>query len=370
MLSHGEVVGGCYSIREQLAETDTGTVYEARDMMLDRPVALKLGRPDAPSLIIESRRTALVRDPCAVAIHGMGSHQGREYVVAERVTGTLLREVASPTTAIYLSRFRTLVAAVARAHDAKVAIGDLSGASILVDGTRLVFGRLSMSQVPIGTIPAGDDPIAIDVYGLGCVALEIAGGLPASGDDSPPPRLADLRPDLPSELSDLVEWLLAKHPPRSVADVLSQLDAVIERLGATRTRSIRVLIVDDDGHRARQWWSLARRAHPAASVEIASEGTDAAHKLNRDHPDIVFVDGELRGVMNALELCRYTRNIEMQAQLIVIGATAERDREAFAATGAELLADDADLPVALLERVRTAAADRPARKKRPTMITG
>ena len=227
-----------------------------------------------------------------------------------------------------------------------------------------------MSQVPSGTITSGEDPVAIDLYGLGCVALEMAGGLPAPGDDSPPPRLADLRPDLPAELSDLVEWLLAKQRPRSVADVLAQLDAIIDRLGSTRSRSIRVLIVDDDGHRARQWWSLARRAHPAATVEIASEGTDAAHKLNRDHPDLVFIDGDLRGVMNAVELCRYARNIEMQAQLLVIGAVAERDREPFATTGAEILPDDESLPSALLDRVRGAAVERPARKKRPTMITG
>jgi hypothetical protein len=339
-------------------------------MMLDRLVALKLGRPDAQSLIIESRRTGAVRDACAVAIYGMGSHQGREYVVAERVSGTLLREVASPSPQLYLARLRTLVAAIARAHAANVSIGDLSGTSILVDGSRLILGRLSLSQIPAGAIMPSEDPVAADLYGIGCVAIEMAGGLPAPGDETPPPRLADLRPDLPTELSDLVEWLLAKQQPRSVADVLAQLDVLIERVGSTHARAIRVLIVDDDGFRARRWWSLVRRAHAAAVVEIASEGTDAAHKLNRDHPDLVFIDGELRGVMHAFELCRYARNLEMQAQLIVIGATAERDREAFSGVSAELLPDDNALPSAIQDRVRGAGAERPGRKKRPTMITG
>lgn len=387
MLSHGEVVGGCYTIHEQLAETETGTIYEARDMMLDRPVALKLGRPDAPSLILECRRIASVRDACAIAIHGMGSHQGHEYVVAERVKGVLLREVASPTPQLYLTRLRTLTAGLARVHDAGIAIGDLSGSSILVDGERLVLGRLAMSQVPHGAVLAPEllrgetttDTVAIDLYGLGCVALEMATGLTPFGGDpeahltAPPPRLADLRADLPSELSDLVEWLLAKRAeqrPRSVADVLAQLDAVIERLGTHRARVTRVLIVDDDGVRARKWWSLARRAHPAAIVETASEGADAAHKLNRDHPDLVLIDGALRGGMNAAELCRYVRNLELAAQLIVIGEAADRDRELFIAVEAELLPDDATLPSALLDRVRAATAERLTRKKRPTMITG
>ena len=387
MLSHGEVVGGCYAIREQLAETETGTVYDARDMMLDRAVALKLGRPDAQSLIIESRRIASVRDACAVAIHGMGSHQGVEYVIAERVTGALLRDAISPTPQRYVARLRTLAGALARVHAAGIAIGDLSGGSILVDDDRLVFGRLSLSQVAQGPVlapevlrgEAAENTVAIDLYGLGCVAIEMANGMSPFGGDpeahltAPPPRLADLRTDLPTELSDLVEWLLAKQParrPRSAADVLAQLDSVSERLGGDRGRTTRVLIVDDDGFRARRWASLARRAHPAAIVETASEGADAAHKLNRDHPDLVFVDGELRGVMNAAELCRYTRNLELATQLVVIGAVAERDRELFAAVGAELLPDDAELPFALLDRVRTTAADRPTRKKRPTMITG
>src|SRR5215468_7737488 len=91
-LNQGEVVASTYSVRGEVARTDTGIVYEARDMMLDRLVALKLAwrDPGMPSLILEARRCASVHDPCAVAIHGMGNHQGIEYVVAERVSGRLL----------------------------------------------------------------------------------------------------------------------------------------------------------------------------------------------------------------------------------------------------------------------------------------
>jgi len=192
----------------------------------------------------------------------------------------------------------------------------------------------------------------------------MAGGMPSPGDASPPPRIADLRPDLPAELSDLVEWCLAKQPPSSAQNVLFQLDAIIER--AHHRRPTRVLIVDDDGFRARRLWSLARRAHPGAIVETASEGSDAAHKLVRDHPELVLIDGELNGAMTALELCRYARNLDVHSTLVVIGG-AERELATF---GAERIADDAALPQAVLDRVRAAAADRPARKKRPTMITG
>jgi serine/threonine protein kinase len=405
-LLHGEVVASTYAIREEIARTETGVVFEARDMMIDRLVALKLAwrDPGMPSLILEARRCAAVRDPCAVAIYGMGNHQGVEYVVGERVTGQLLGDmlVRPPSAPEHLARFRTLVAAVTRAHEAGIAVGDISGSTVLVcDEGRMVLGRVSLSQVPAfgplgqicapevvrGEVEASDPRAAeaIDLYGLGCIAIELARGRPpVVGLDrdaelrrhatEPAPRLAELRPDLPIELSDLVEWLLAKRPaarPRSARDVLAQLDAIIDRLGSA-TRSLRVLVVDDDTARGRWLWSLARRAHASAQVEIASEGTDAAHKLNRDLPDLVFVDAALRGVMNAYELCMYARGLETEhnAQLVLIGETAERDRALFADAAVPCLPEDSQLGSAVLDRVRSAVLDPPRRRRPRTTVSG
>ena len=267
-LNPGEVVTSTYAVRAEVARTDTGIVYEARDMMLDRPVALKLAwrDPGMPSLILEARRCAAVRDPCAVAIYGMGNHQGIEYVAGERVAGRLLAEVLQqplPAPEL-LAKHRRLVGAVTRAHEAGIAVGELSGATVLVDDDgRMVLGRLSLSQVPAfgprgrilapevvrGEVQASDPSAAeaIDLYGLGCVAIEMARGLPPFVDADPaielrghaleaPPRLGQVRPDLPGELSDLVEWLLEKRPvarPRSARDVLAQLEVIIDRLGTT-----------------------------------------------------------------------------------------------------------------------------------------
>lgn len=405
-LNEGEVVGSTYEVRKEIARTDTGAVFEARDLLLERLVAIKLAWRDqgTPSLLPEVRRCSLVRDPCSVAIYGMGAHNNVEYAVAERVAGTLLHEILRDgglPTDFYLAKLRTLVAAVARAHDAGIAVGDISGHTVLVgpDG-RLVLGRLSLSQVPAfgplgrilapevvrGEVDAADPAAAeaIDLYGLGCIAIELARGNPPFTDEDrellrghgyeAPPRLADMRPDLPGDLSDLVEWLLAKQPaarPYSARDVLAQVDAVIERAG-TKSRTIRILIVDDDTARARWAWSLARRADSSAVVEIASEGTDAAHKLNRDHPDLVFIDAELRGVMNALELCMYARGLdhEHEAQLVLVGNVGERDRALFAGANVSFIADDPDLANALLDKVRTTVNASPRRRKARTTISG
>src|SRR5579859_3696403 len=109
-LAPGEVVASTYAIREEITRTDDGIVFEARDMMLDRPVAFKLAwrDPGTPSLIAEARRCAAVRDPCAVQLHGMGTHNGVEFAVGERVTGKMLREDLRPAADVYLSRLRAL----------------------------------------------------------------------------------------------------------------------------------------------------------------------------------------------------------------------------------------------------------------------
>lgn len=394
-LAAGEVVASTYQVRDEIARTDDGIVFDARDMLLDRPVALKLAWRDAgiPSLIAEARRCAAVRDPCAVQLHGMGTHNGVEFAVAERIVGRLLKEelAGQLTTDVYLDRLRTLIAAIARAHEAGIAVGDISGETVLAcpDHGRLVLGRLSLSQVPAfgphgqilapevvtGEVDGGDPEAAeaIDLYGLGCIAIELATGEPPFADEDPsreleghahqpPPRLADLRADLPGELSDLVEWLLVKQPaarPRSVADVLAQLDAIIARIGRG-SGALRVLVVDDDTARARSLWSLGRRAHSAVHVETAGEGTDAAHKLNRDQPDLVFIAAQLRGVMNALELCMYARGIDAleTTDLVLIGDVSDKDRALLSASRVTFIADDDQLAAAYLDRVRTGATER------------
>ncbi len=152
--------------------------------------------------------------------------------------------------------------------------------------------------------------------------------------------------------------------------MLSQVDAIIERVG-THSRTIRVLIVDDDTARARWLWSLARRAYSAALVEIASEGSDAAHKLNRDHPDLVFIDSSLRGVMNALELCMYARGLETEqaAQLVVMGAVSPKDRSMFA-DSVQFVPDDAHLAMCVVDRVRTCATTPQRRRKPRSTVSG
>lgn len=401
VLGTGEVIASQYTARREVMRTDTGAMFEAWDMLLERTVLLKLGWRDAgaPSLLPEARRASAVSSDVAAAVYAVGHHRGVEFVAGERLVATSMREhlrgysSAGARMAVddIVDLFLRLARSLEAIHGAGFTVGDLATDTIALRGPRrLVFGRFSLGQIPaIG--PAGvclapevlnghaspADPaaaIAIDLYGLGCLGLELALGRPPFEGASvealmlahgrqPAPSATEARGDLPAELADLLAELVTKHPeqrPPTAATVVQQLEIIRERVTAAR-RGVRVLVVDDDGDRVRTIWSAVRRAHARAQVDAARDGREAAGKLTRDRPDVVLIDAGLglaHAGMNALELVMFARGLEesVHATLVVVGEVNARDHAVFAQFGARLIGNPARLGDAVAEIVRTAAA--------------
>ncbi len=403
-LNVGEVVNSTYTVRRELVRGDGGSVFEVWDMLVERAAVLKLAwrDPGTPSLVAEARRCSAVaaRGNAAATVFGVGNHRSAEYLAGEYVEGVTardhLRAIAASGARPSASELVTLVLAAARAlasvHQAGFAVGDLAPETVLITGEgRVVFGRFSLGQVA-GLGPAGvclapevvtgarsaADPAAvaaIDLYGLGALAIELALGQPLFAGDTikavmfghvhqRPPALAEVRTDLPVELADLVAELLAKDPvarPLDAASVVEQLEIVNERAQAGR-RSVRVLIVDDDGDRVRQLWSAVRRAHPRSQVDAARDGREAAGKLTRDRPDLVLIDATLGAMntgMNALELIMYARGLdEMKGALLVVTGDGMSDGDAvmLAQFGARLAGGRARVAETVGRMVREVAA--------------
>ncbi len=159
-LAPGDVVASAYQVRAHVARTDSGDVFAAWDLLLLRPVALKLAWRDAgaPALLPEARWCGRVRDPGAVEVYHVGTHQGLELVVAERVDCRILTdwlaEKGRASAADVLGLLQAVARATSAAHDAGIAVGELSSQTIGVESEgRVVLGKFSLSQVP----PAGDD---------------------------------------------------------------------------------------------------------------------------------------------------------------------------------------------------------------------
>jgi eukaryotic-like serine/threonine-protein kinase len=151
------LVDGKYLIEQPLGRGGTGAVYRARDVRLDRLVALKvihpelLGDPAAGQRFLhEAQIVARLRHPAIVSVHDFGTFgDNGAYLVMELVRGEDLRHVLQregrlePRRA--LSILTTVCGAVEAAHREQVLHGDLKPENILlpdsgVDAKVLDFG--------------------------------------------------------------------------------------------------------------------------------------------------------------------------------------------------------------------------------------
>jgi serine/threonine protein kinase/tetratricopeptide (TPR) repeat protein len=98
MLDAGDVLGGRYEILQLLGEGGMGAVYKAMDRELDRPVALKLIRPELasnPSILARFKQELLlsrqVTHKNVIRIYDLGDAEGVKFITMEFVEGRDLR---------------------------------------------------------------------------------------------------------------------------------------------------------------------------------------------------------------------------------------------------------------------------------------
>src|SRR5262249_8968318 len=155
---------GHYRIEAVLGGGSFGTVYRARDLTLERVVALKVIRPGGPTapeaLLAEARAAAVLTHPNVCVIHAVDSSLGPPMIVMEHVDGEPLsrglpQARLSQEQARGLGRQVALGMAAAHAHG--VIHGDLKPANVLVtpDGTAKIVD-FGLARRDIGT-RSGDE---------------------------------------------------------------------------------------------------------------------------------------------------------------------------------------------------------------------
>jgi tRNA A-37 threonylcarbamoyl transferase component Bud32 len=273
----GRRIAGRYELLEQFSHGGMGDVWRGYDAVLDRPVAVKLIRPQAvasPHLAEEfekrfrreARVTARIQHPGVPQVFDAVLDESYEhlFLVMELVDGMPLTAYVSPDRPPLPVSWAVAVAAqvatvLSYAHDVPVVHRDLKPSNILVarDGTVKVldFGiaailrtdvtKLTATGSPIGThqymapeqVRGGRVTPRTDLYALGCVLHELlCGQVLFSGDsewqlmmqhvNAAPTPLRGLRADVPEALEDLVLHMLRKAPEARPADV----QEVYERL--------------------------------------------------------------------------------------------------------------------------------------------
>jgi ABC-type transport system substrate-binding protein/predicted Ser/Thr protein kinase len=235
-----------------------GTVYLAEETSTGQRVALKLLAAELARderfrrrFLRETELAKSLSHPHIVPTLGSGEEDGALYLAMAYVDGSDLREVLRREGRLEPERAVDLIEQVAGALDAAHAAGlvhrDVKPGNILVtsdaDGDHAYvcdFGLArhvssvssltgergfvgTIDYVPPEQIEGGTIDGRADLYSLGCVLYECLGGARPFDRESelsvvfahlnePPPRVTDLRPELPDDFDGVFATALAKNP--------------------------------------------------------------------------------------------------------------------------------------------------------------
>jgi serine/threonine-protein kinase len=270
-------LGDRYAIERELGRGGMGAVYLARDLRLDRPVALKVLPAELAGdtslrerFLRETRTAASFSHPNIVPVHAVEERDGvlafaMGFVEGESVAERVRR--AGPLDVRSIVRvMQDIGYALAYAHGRGVVHRDIKPDNIMleratgrallmdfgisrsitanVDGKGRTQGLTRVGEV-VGTAEymspeqASGDVVdgRSDLYSLGLVALFALTGRPAiSGEstqqilvkqltETPPPAVS-LRPDLPESLGAAIDRCVAKEPAARFATAEALVEAI------------------------------------------------------------------------------------------------------------------------------------------------
>ena len=257
-----EALGPGFVLERAIGQGGFALVYAARDVGLNRSVAVKVLRPELAGAAAvrerfrrEAEAMARLRHPHVIPVYAVGEGGGLAWYVMPLVTGGSLRARLDREPRLPVGEARRILlecaAALAAAHRTGVLHRDIKPDNILLDGddARVLLtdfgiakaigsagpaGALTATGVVVGTPhymspeqASGERGIdhRSDLYSLGVVAYQMLAGEPPFDAASAaallvkhlteePAPITRRRPDCPSDLASAVMRCLAKDPDR------------------------------------------------------------------------------------------------------------------------------------------------------------
>lgn len=244
----GRRINGRYKLIEMVGGGGMANVYLARDMILDRDVALKILRMDFNNddefikrFNREAQSATSLAHPNIVSIYDVGEENDIYYIVMEYVDGFTLKQYIQNYYPIPVEKaldiMKQITAAISHAHHNGIIHRDIKPQNILIDNEGTVkitdFGialalsatNITQTNAVLGSVHylspeqarGGMANKKSDIYSLGIVMFEIlTGRLPFSGESAVSIALKHLQSETPSpkrwnpEIPQSVENIILK----------------------------------------------------------------------------------------------------------------------------------------------------------------
>lgn len=254
LIAIGTKIGGRYKVLGLIGRGGMANVYLARDLILDRDVAVKILRFDFQSNKEALRRfkrealsTTQLIHPNIVSVYDVDEDDGLQYIVMEYIQGRDLKKFIQEKGQLSLEDvihiMSQILSAMALAHQNRIIHRDIKPQNLLIDSDNVIkvtdFGiAIALSETSLtqtnsllgsvhymspeqarGSIPT----IKSDIYALGVVLYElVTGKVPFDGESAvsialkhfqdPIPSVRVERPEIPQALENVILKATAKEP--------------------------------------------------------------------------------------------------------------------------------------------------------------
>ena len=304
-----------------------GTVYRARDPVLDRPVALKTISAELaanPEFLgrfhREARAAARLTHPNIVTIYELGDVSGTPYIAMELLEGLDLVEAMSPADRLPVDDKLRIMVEVCRgldyAHKRGVIHRDVKPANVrlLADGTvklldfgiaRLGESTLTQTGILLGTpsylapevVSGGRVDLRADMWAVGIILYELLSGqrpfqaptfvgLVYKIVHDPVPPLETVATNLPAGLAAVVGRTLEKDPSKRYQD-LAELAAALQSVRGVKDSTQPTLSPQARERAVDLEIAQVRRLMEANDLERALEAARRAQALAPSRTEVV-----------------------------------------------------------------------------------
>src|SRR5271165_1775112 len=288
MSTLGTLIGGRYRLEAQIGRGGMSSVYRAFDIVLERPVAIKLMHREIAAdsdqlerFRREARSVAQLNHPHVVTVIDAGEEpstdeeppgEGTPYIVLEYVEGDTLKDMIRREGPLEIPQAIAYAIEIARAlgaaHEHQIVHRDVKPHNILVSaegGAKITdFGiartlseeGLTMAGRVLGTTDyvspeqALGEPVTgqSDLYSLGVVLYEmLSGDVPFHGESpvavamkhvrEEVPDVQTLRPEVSAATASVLDRALAKDLARRYPDAATMAGGLEEVLAIEASRS-------------------------------------------------------------------------------------------------------------------------------------